>query len=102
MTVVAATAVLAHGFATFQANAKVARERDYSSPAKFVEPKYANIGDMEAVSIPGISLIYLGFVVLRSVPNPEMTSAIDLRGFSLSLTPGSFTSETISLILFKY
>lgn len=50
MTVVAATAVLAHGFATFQANSKAARGRDYSSPSKFVEPKYASIDDMEAVS----------------------------------------------------
>ena len=50
MTVVTASAVLAHAFATFQANAKAARERDYSSPAKFVEPKYADIADMEAVS----------------------------------------------------
>ncbi|TVY48111.1 D-lactate dehydrogenase [cytochrome], mitochondrial [Lachnellula occidentalis] len=48
VTVVAATAVLAHGYATFQANSKAARERDYSSPAKFVKPKYADIGDMEA------------------------------------------------------
>ena len=71
---VAATAVLAHGFATFQANSKAARERDYSSPAKFVEPKYADIGDMEAVSIPRILLIYLCIVVPRSVPKGRNTT----------------------------
>ncbi|TVY32323.1 D-lactate dehydrogenase [cytochrome], mitochondrial, partial [Lachnellula subtilissima] len=48
VAVVAATAVLVHGYATFQANSKAARERDYSSPAKFVKPKYADISVMEA------------------------------------------------------
>jgi len=50
VTLVAATAALAHGFATYQANAKAERGRNYSSPEKFVQPKYANLGDMEAVS----------------------------------------------------
>jgi D-lactate dehydrogenase (cytochrome) len=50
VTLVAATAALAHGFATYQANAKAARERNYSNPDKFVQPKYANVGDMEKVS----------------------------------------------------
>ncbi|TVY21597.1 D-lactate ferricytochrome C oxidoreductase [Lachnellula arida] len=48
VAVVSATAVLVYGYATSQANSKTAKERDYSSPAKFVAPKYADIGDMEA------------------------------------------------------
>lgn len=57
VAVVSATAVLVYGYATFQANSKAAKERDYSSPTKFVAPKYADIGDMEAVSVSRICLV---------------------------------------------
>jgi hypothetical protein len=50
VTLVAATAALAHGFATYQANEKAARQRNYSSPDKFAQTKYASVGDMETVS----------------------------------------------------
>jgi hypothetical protein len=47
----AATAFGAHGFAKYQAEARELRMRDYSSPEKWVEPKYASRNDMEAVSL---------------------------------------------------
>jgi hypothetical protein len=47
----AATAFGAHGFAKYQADATALRIRDYSSPEKWVEPKYASLTDMEAVSL---------------------------------------------------
>jgi len=46
-----ATAFGAHGFAKYQAEARELRMRDYSSPEKWVEPKYASRNDMEAVSL---------------------------------------------------
>ena len=46
----AGTAFGAHGFAKYQAEGRELRMRDYSSPEKWVEPKYANRKDMEDVS----------------------------------------------------
>jgi D-lactate dehydrogenase (cytochrome) len=48
----AATAFGAHGFAKYQADARAQRLRNYSSPEKWMEPKYASLKDMEAVSLP--------------------------------------------------
>jgi D-lactate dehydrogenase (cytochrome) len=48
----AATAFGAHGFAKYQAEGREMRMRDYSSPEKWLEPKYANRKDMEDVSLP--------------------------------------------------
>jgi hypothetical protein len=47
----AATAFTAHSFSKYQAEARALRIRDYSSPEKWVEPKYASLKDMEAVSL---------------------------------------------------
>jgi hypothetical protein len=47
----AATAFGAHGFAKYQAEARELRMRDYSSPEKWVDPKYASRKDMEDVSL---------------------------------------------------
>ena len=48
--VVVVTAIAAGSFATKQAKFLELKERDYSSPTKFHEPKYATIQEMEAVS----------------------------------------------------
>jgi D-lactate dehydrogenase (cytochrome) len=48
----AGTAFGAHGFAKYQAEARERRMRDYSSPEKWMEPKYASRKDMEDVSVP--------------------------------------------------
>jgi len=45
-----ATAFGAHGFAKYQAEGRELRMRDYSSPEKWLEPKYASRKDMEDVS----------------------------------------------------
>jgi hypothetical protein len=47
---VASTSVLAYVIATSQATSKKLKEKDYSNPLKFVEPKYASIKAMETVS----------------------------------------------------
>ncbi|KAH6671735.1 hypothetical protein B0J14DRAFT_79950 [Halenospora varia] len=47
---VAATGIFAGALATFQARRKTERERQYSSPRKFVQPAYATVQDLEAVS----------------------------------------------------
>jgi hypothetical protein len=47
----AAAAFGAHAFAKYQAEARELRMRDYSSPEKWVEPKYASRIDMKAVSL---------------------------------------------------
>jgi len=49
--VVVVTAIAAGSFATKQAKFLEMKARDYSSPTKFHEPKYASIREMEAVSI---------------------------------------------------
>ena len=49
--VMAVTAIAAGTFATKQARFLEVKGRDYSSPTKFHEPKYATIREMEAVSI---------------------------------------------------
>jgi len=46
----AATGFGAHGFAKYQAEGRELRMRDYSSPEKWLEPKYASRKDMEDVS----------------------------------------------------
>jgi hypothetical protein len=38
--------------AKHSARTKMLEEKDYSNPAKFTEPKYANLTDMELVSSP--------------------------------------------------
>jgi hypothetical protein len=48
----AAAAFGAHGFAKYQAEARELKMRDYSSPEKWLEPKYASRKDMEDVSFP--------------------------------------------------
>jgi len=46
----AATAgVLGSVFATNRAAQLKAMERNYSNPSKFIEPKFANLSDMETV-----------------------------------------------------
>lgn len=45
------TAIAAASLATMQAEDVVKKGRDYSSPTKFHEPKYASIREMEAVSM---------------------------------------------------
>jgi hypothetical protein len=52
LSLMAATAFGAHGFAKYQAEARERRMRDYSSPEKWVDPKYASRKDMEDVSFP--------------------------------------------------
>lgn len=44
------SAVAAGAIASWQGKEKSGKLRDYSSPDKFVQPKYASIRDMEAVS----------------------------------------------------
>lgn len=46
----AGAGVLGAGVMRWQGDVRRVREREYSSPEKFVEPKYATIRDMEAVS----------------------------------------------------
>jgi hypothetical protein len=46
----AATGITAHVLATNDARSQRVKEREYSNPGKFIEPQYANIRDMEAVS----------------------------------------------------
>lgn len=53
----AGTAFVAHGFAKYQAEARELRMRDYSSPEKWMKPKYASRKDMEDVSVPETLLI---------------------------------------------
>ena len=62
----AATAFGANGFAKYQAQGRELRMRDYSSPEKWVEPKYASRKDMEDVSSPEPSF-RPGKVLLQAV-----------------------------------
>jgi hypothetical protein len=50
LSLVATTGVCATAFASYQADSKRVRLREYSSPEKWNQPKYATIKDMEAVS----------------------------------------------------
>jgi hypothetical protein len=66
LSLMAATAFGAHGFAKYQAEAREARMRDYSSPEKWVEPNYASRKDMEDVSFPKTLLKKAGEPFLQS------------------------------------
>ena len=54
----AGTAFGAHGFAKYQAEARDLSMRDYSSPDKWMKPRYASRKDMEDVSAPKTLLIF--------------------------------------------
>ena len=47
----AATGLLAHVLATTDAKSRRVKDRQYSNLGKFLEPQYANVMDMEAVSL---------------------------------------------------
>jgi hypothetical protein len=47
----AVTGILAHVLATNAAKERTLKDREYSNPGKFVEPKYASVQEMEAVSL---------------------------------------------------
>jgi hypothetical protein len=55
LSLMAATGVCATMFASYQAEGKRVKQREYSNPDKWNHPKYANIKDMEAVSDPNLS-----------------------------------------------
>ena len=48
----ATTAILAHVLATNEGKSRRVKDREYSNPEKYLEPQYANIKGMEAVSLP--------------------------------------------------
>ena len=50
LTAVFGTSILVYQFATRKADGLHMKQREYSSPEKFREPKYATLKDMEAVS----------------------------------------------------
>ena len=51
LALMGASALGAGAWTRWQGEEKSGRMRDYSSPEKFVKPKYATIHDMEAVSV---------------------------------------------------
>lgn len=81
----AATAFGAHGFAKYQAVGRELRMRDYSSPEKWVEPKYASRKDMEDVSSLESLAMNSGEPFLQSV------------GFFLAIGD-TCTASTVSLL----
>ena len=59
LSLTAATGILAHVLAANEGNSRRVKDREYSSPGKFLEPQYAGIEDMEAVSsVPIQKLAY--------------------------------------------
>jgi hypothetical protein len=98
-----ATAFGAHGFAKYQAEGRELRMRDYSSPEKWLEPKYASRKDMEDVSCleslirsrANFSFIPWGsFWRLGTLVPPAQSSACWLRGGRAGTSENPFSSRS--------
>lgn len=77
----AGTAFVAHGFAKYQAEARELRMRDYSSPEKWMEPKYASRKDMEDVSVPDTLLIFQSWGPSLAIGDTWTASAVCLSAW---------------------